>query len=315
MREQQESLRAAVEAVGQFRTAQPEEEATIEEAEEQPTEDLEAAEEETEEVEDSEEESEDEDSEDTFEIKHNGVVHKVTQEELQELASKGFDYTKKSQEISERVKTEAKKLAEEQTVGLQAERKRILEATEIVERLYNSPVVSEEQLQKLLDDGETEEYTRLKHQDDKRRQLIDATKAERNKILTEQQKEQETLFKQYAAEQAEILVREVPDLKNQENVQQLVKHAKSLGFSEEELSSAADARALKALWESYQYQQLAKGGVPKKKIKSPKVTKSKRSNPSKKAVDRSAFDSKRNKLKQTNSIRDAASIIGDLRKR
>jgi len=209
------SIRAGAMDIKELMLQHVQQEAQKEQAE-QPEEDSAAPEEEQPEVEaedttDTSEEAEETDDEseegpDVFEITANGQTHELEWEEIQRLAAAGFDYTKKTQELSEKVKTEAEKLAKEQTAGIDKHREDLVEKINLVESLYSNPLATNEQLNKLLAEGDTEEYLRLKGQEDSRKELLQQVKVERDNAVKQQQEEQAKFFEVEARKQTAILL-------------------------------------------------------------------------------------------------------------
>jgi len=300
MRENIDSIREIGKSITE-RMAQPEEDAKAEEEVEQPETDLAESDEQTEEVtEETEEESDSEESEDQdetelHEVKHNGEIQKVDYEELQKLASAGFDYTKKTQELAERVKTETDKKVLESTAELEKKRQGLIETTELLEQFIGKPTVTDEQLSVMLAEGDTEGYLKAQKQEEQRKILIQGVKAKRDEVQKEQQAEAQKRFEVYSKQQAEVLMTKVPELKDPKKLEALVDYARSIGYTDEELKTAADARALEALDKARKWDEMISKGVkPKPKSKNPRVTKKAGSN-----VPRSAQQSKTVKDRQS----------------
>ena len=312
MRENIESIRSAGKAITERRTAQPEEDAKAEEEIEQPEEDLiESEEETTEEVEaESEGEAEDEESEDQedaelHEVKHNGEIQKVDYAELQKLASAGFDYTKKTQELAEKVKIETDKKVLESTADLETKRQGLIETTELLEQFIGKPITTSEQLQAMLDEGDTEGYLRAQEQEKQRTLLITSAKAERDRVKQEQKVEAQKKFDAYSKQQAEVLLTRVPELKDENNRKALVTYAKSVGYTDDELKNAADARALEVLDKARKWDEMISKGVkPKPKSKNPKVTKKAGTNVPKSAQQSKTVKDRQAAFGQSGSMRD-----------
>ena len=134
-------------------TAQPEEEAKEEELEaptsEEETEDTEETLEEAEEESDEESEEEEEVEVETITIKWNGENIDVPLEEAVNLAQKGYDYSQKMSQLSDKAKEEGKKMVEKQLAEMEAKRTEFTQKAELVESLYNQPLVSKEKLDEL----------------------------------------------------------------------------------------------------------------------------------------------------------------------
>jgi hypothetical protein len=310
MREIIESTKSAGIAITE-RMAQPEEDAKAKEEVEQPEEDL-IESDEQEEAEEAAEESEDEESEDqeeTFEILYKGDTLNITQTEAKDLAQKGYDYSQKMSKMSDDIKAQAEKQAkvitDEKTADLEKQRLSLIETTELLEQFIGKPTNTAEQLKAMLDEGDTEGYLRAQEQEKQRQTLIDGAKAERDRVKQQQQQEAQARFEAYSKQQAEILVTKVPELKDKKNLEVLVDYARSVGYTDEELKSAADARALEVLEKARKWDQMISKGVkPKPKSKSPKVTKKAGSNVPKSAQHSKTIQDRQATLSKTGSMRD-----------
>jgi hypothetical protein len=187
----------------------------------------------------------------------------------------GFDYTKKTQELSEKIKTEAKKLADEKTADLDKRRDQLVESTELIEKFFNQPIASKDHLTKLLDDGDYEQHAKLKQQEEERQELLRQVREQRNQAIQEAEQQQNKRLEQIRKEQAEILFQKAPEFRDKNNQDQLEKFLKDFGYKEEQISGFIyDAKNILLAEEARKYRELMKEGVkPKPKPKSPKVTK------------------------------------------
>jgi len=314
MREDVPSLRTAAAEYTKL-MAKPTEEAKAEEEAEQPETDLVESEEEAQEVEETEEvteESDDEASEDQaelHEVKHNGEIQKVDYEELQKLASAGFDYTKKTQELAAKVQAETDTKVKEATADLEKKRQGLIETTEVLENFLGKAAVTDEQLKVMLDEGDNDGYLKAKHQEDQRNTLVSSLRAERNKVQQEQQAEAQKRQDEYTRQQTEILLTNIPELKDEDNRKNLIKYAQSVGYSDEELKYASDARSLEVLEKARKWDEMVKTGVkPKPKSKSPKVTKKVGSVTPKSAKQSQTVKSRQAVFNKSGSMRDAGKL-------
>lgn len=316
MREDVQSVREAGKAYAKL-IAQPPEDAKAEEEVEQPETDLAESEEETEQVEEEESEEQPDEVEDsenpnTEEIEFEGAKYNVPKE-LREAFLRQSDYTKKTQELAAKVQAETDTKVKEATADLDKKRQGLIETTELLEQFIGKPAVSDEALKKMLDDGDTEGYLRIKQQEDQRVTLISNLKAERVKVQSEQQAEAQKRNEEYAKQQHEILLTKVPDLKDEENRKNLIKYANSIGYSNEELKYLVDARASEVLDKARRWDEMTKKGIkPKPKSKSPKVTKKASSTTPRSAKQNLSVKSRQDRFSKTNSTRDAGSLISAL---
>jgi len=324
MREDAQSVREAGQAYTKL-MAQPPADAKEEEEVEQPEADLAESDEETEQVEETEEAEEEseegeesEDQEEGFlDIVWKGDTLNVTKTEAKDLAQKGYDYSQKMSKMSDDVKVQAEKQAkaivDEKTADLDKKRQGLIETTELLEQFIGKPAVSDEELKKMLDDGDTEGYLRVKQQEDQRKTLVSNLKAERVKVQKEQQAEKQKQWDAYAAKQKEILLTNVPELKNEDYGKNLIKYAKSKGYSDEDLKYAVDARALEVLDKARKWDEMTKKGIkPKPKSKSPKVTKKASSTTPRSAKQNQSVKSRRDTFSKSQSTRDAGKLLASM---
>lgn len=311
------SLREGAQKLNTLFTAQPKPEAETEEEATQPEEEVETQEtSETEESEEEEIESEEEEVEEEdkpfLELTYNGETRLVkTQEEAIELAQKGYDYSQKMSAMSDKVKTETKKLVEEKTVELEKRRADLIEATEIVEQLFNQPVTTKEKLDQLLDDEDIAQYTRLKGREDDRQALVRQVKEQRKLAVEESQKANQQKFEEVRQSQIEILLTKVPELKDASKQDELETFLKQRGVRQSTIESMIyDAELVIIADIARKHIQLVKEGIkPKPKAKNAKVTKQAGKKISKPTRSQQANKELAGRLKQSGKLRDAGKLF------
>ena len=212
-------------------------------------EDVEVEEVEASPVEDNEEESEPE----YVEIKHNGKPIKMTLDEVLEHASKGFDYTAKTQELAE-------------------QRRAIEQQAQLLQQQYQYQQATMEQTAKVYAmDSQLQNYQNVNwdawmDQDpveaSKGWQKFQMLKSQRDEVANQiqqtqtkaQLESQQRLYKQMQDGSAQ-LAREIkgwsPELAKSMKV-----NALDYGFSESELDQVYDPRMVKVLHDAYQWRQL-----------------------------------------------------------
>jgi hypothetical protein len=138
-------------------------------------------------------------------------------------------------------------------------------------------------------------------------------RAEQQRIAREQQAEQEVQMERRIAEEAQKVASAIPDYadpKKGEKVRSdLRAFAKSIGYSDAELASATDSRAVVTLWMAAQYQKLqqSKPGVTKKVTEAPKLLKP--GTATGKTIQSEAAKQDFARLKKTGSRQDAARVF------
>ena len=289
--------------------AQPEEEQSESESEEvEGAEPQDEALESSEEVEGDEEESEEEAPRDEkFVVKVDGKEIEVPKEELIRGYQREADYTRKTQKLAEE-----RKIVESEFQQVRAERE------------YTSQLLG--QLQQKLQEYEPPEpdWNRLEVEDpteyarqwtshQRRQQQKYAIQAEELRIAQLQNADaQKHIHATLAAETAR-LKEKIPEWNSPEKAKAegkaLLEYGQVLGFSEQELNTITDSRALLALHKAWKYDQMmSKRPEFQAKIKkAPRmVTPGSAGNVSSKSSD---LNNAKKRLAQTGSVRDAASLF------
>jgi hypothetical protein len=289
--------------------AQPEEEQSESESEEvEGAEPQDEALESSEEVEGDEEESEEEAPRDEkFVVKVDGKEIEVPKEELIRGYQREADYTRKTQKLAEE-----RKLVESEFQQVRAERE------------YTSQLLG--QLQQKLQEYEPPEpdWNRLEVEDpteyarqwtshQRRQQQKYAIQAEELRIAQLQNADAQKHIQATLAAETARLKEKIPEWNSPEKAKAegkaLLEYGQILGFSEQELNTITDSRALLALHKAWKYDQMmSKRPEFQAKIKkAPRmVTPGSAGNVSSKSSD---LNNAKKRLAQTGSVRDAASLF------
>lgn len=289
--------------------AQPEEEQSESESEEvESAEPQDEALESSEEVEGDEEESEEEAPRDEkFIVKVDGKEIEVPKEELIRGYQREADYTRKTQKLAEE-----RKLVESEFQQVRAERE------------YTSQLIG--QLQQKLQEYEPPEpdWNRLEVEDpteyarqwtshQRRQQQKYAIQAEELRIAQLQNADAQKHIQATLAAETARLKEKIPEWNSPEKAKAegkaLLEYGQILGFSEQELNTITDSRALLALHKAWKYDQMmSKRPEFQAKIKkAPRmVTPGSAGNVSSKSSD---LNNAKKRLAQTGSVRDAASLF------
>ena len=289
--------------------AQPEEEQSESESEEvESAEPQDEALESSEEVEGDEEESEEEAPRDEkFVVKVDGKEIEVPKEELIRGYQREADYTRKTQKLAEE-----RKLVESEFQQVRAERE------------YTSQLLG--QLQQKLQEYEPPEpdWNRLEVEDpteyarqwtshQRRQQQKYAIQAEELRIAQLQNADAQKHIQATLAAETARLKEKIPEWNSPEKAKAegkaLLEYGQILGFSEQELNTITDSRALLALHKAWKYDQMmSKRPEFQAKIKkAPRmVTPGSAGNVSSKSSD---LNNAKKRLAQTGSVRDAASLF------
>jgi hypothetical protein len=237
------------------------------------------AEEVTEEYEAQAEESEDEQGEEVqeevqepqrFRVKVDNEELEVDLDELIKGYSRTSDYTKKTQNLAEQRK------------AVESERTKIDEAAKLRDTYAQRLQVIEQMLTQ-----PTEDLTALKDNDPvgyaikvaenmEREKQLAAVRAERESVQARQVAENQERLKSHIAQEAERLRSAIPDFSDEVKGEVIRKeirdYAKSVGWSDQELSQVYDHRAVLTLYRAMQFDKLQKSkpAVQKRVAEAPK---------------------------------------------
>jgi len=275
------------------------------------------AEEVTEEYEAQAEESEDEQGEEVqeevqepqrFRVKVDNEELEVDLDELIKGYSRTSDYTKKTQNLAEQRK------------AVESERTKIDEAAKLRDTYAQRLQVIEQMLTQ-----PTEDLTALKDNDPvgyaikvaenmEREKQLAAVRAERESVQARQVADNQERLKSHIAQEAERLRSAIPDFSDEVKGEVIRKeirdYAKSVGWSDQELSQVYDHRAVLTLYRAMQYEKLQKSkpAVQKRVAEAPKSLAPGVGSP-RLDKDGEAVKKLTKQLKQSGRPRDAAALF------
>jgi len=295
---------AARKIFGMLEPQQPEEGQVEELAEE--AEEYEA---EPEEIAESEEVQEEPEETPRYRVKVGNEELEVDLDELIKGYSRTSDYTKKTQTLAEQRK------------AIEAERTRIDEAAKLRDQYAQRLTVIEQMLasqpeENLAELKETDPigYTMRVAERLERDKQLEAIRQERQNLAARQQAEYQEQLKNHLASEAEKLKSAIPemgdDVKGEVIRKEIRDYARSIGWSDQELASVYDHRAVLALYQAMQYTKLQKGkpAVTKKVAEAPKMLKSGTTTKTTTA-EQDALKKMRAKLAKSGDKRDAARLF------
>jgi hypothetical protein len=311
---------------------EPEEE-TPEGEEAEPTEEEESTEETQDESfeEESEEESEEEDEEESeesaedqeeeeeplFTVTANGEEIEVTYDELLKGYSRQADYTKKTQDIAQQRKEyeQAKQQYEASLPELQNLKEQYVQ---VLNDTISNSVAGLERFNidwDRLKEDDREEYLVKR---DEFRQAQDELRGHQSRREYEQQQlgqQQKSEVKKILQEETQKLVSVMPEWGDNEKRKAIItdirEYATSHGYSENELATLADHRALIMLHKAMQFDSISQSDIKSKKIKNkPKVIRSGKGKSSKEnSRKKRAVQMKR--LQGSGHLNDASALLED----
>ena len=249
-----------------------------------------------------------------YKVVVDGQEQEVTLDELTKGYSRQSDYTRKTEKLSQDRKSVEEKNSEYTRLNEEAKIKR--------DQYENQLQVLSQQLQTTetsvdmdrLYQEDPAEYVKQKAEQDRRKELLQASEQEQNRIRAEKQQESDKVYSQYLDNERKLLADKLPIYgdkdKGPEFIKNLTGYAKSIGYTDQEISMLVDHRAVMMLANAYRYDKLKKANLKNKKVtKVSKVV----SSSSPKVDDDSdvvkRMNSKKATLKKTGKVQDAVSIL------
>lgn len=244
-----------------------------------------------------------------YRVKANGEELEVSLDELLSGYSRTADYQKKTQSLAEQRK------------AVEAERSKIEETAKVRDTYAQRLQVIEQLLQQ---QSGTENLAELRENDpiayalaiadrsEKEKQL-GAIQAERQRVMQEQAQQQAQVLQSHVQQEQQKLVDLIPEFKDDAKAEVIRRdirsYAKSIGFSDQELSQVYDSRAVSALYKSMMYDKLVAGkpGTLKKVQSAPKTLRPGTSNP--KSSEQEAQKKDFERLRQSGNKKDAARLF------
>lgn len=212
-----------------------------------------------------------------YTVKVDGKEVEVNLEEALKGYQRQEAFTKRSMELAEQRKAFAAEAAEtKQLRDAYAQQLELLQA-----QLQQTSLTEEPDWAALKNEGySTDDIFFAKTEWDKQQKQVQQVAAERQKIAQEQAQEQEQNLKQHLQNQRVEMLERIPEWKNDETREferkEVIKYAqRRVGFSEEEISSASDARAIELLYKAWKWDNLMekKPTTKKRTRQAPKMAK------------------------------------------
>ncbi len=243
-----------------------------------------------------------------YRVKVDNEELEVDVDELIKGYSRTSDYTKKTQALAEQrkaIEAEKAKVAEAARLRDQyAQRLQVIE-----QMLTQSP---QENLAELKETDPIGYAVKMAEQVEREKQLA-AVRQERAQVAQRQQYEQQERLKAHLSQEAERLQAAIPEMADEvkgEVVRKEIKDfARSIGFSEQELSQVYDHRAVLTLYKAMQYDKLQKSkpATAKRVAEAPKTL---RPGPAQQSDPKSDDVKKlKGQLRKSGKARDAAKLF------
>lgn len=259
----------------------------------------------TDEVEESEEYSEEEEQpKPRYKVKAAGEEVEVELDELIKGYQQGTDYTKKSQALAEQRKAiEAERIHLEQVKQERQAYAQKLQALDSFLTQQNKGVDLD-----VLKETDPIGYAVAVAEQNQREKQLAVVRQEQQRIAQQQQAEQQASLQNHLRQESEKLNSLIPELATPQGDavrKQIRDYAISVGWTDQELSSVYDSRAVVSLYKAMKYEQLQKSKpeVTKKLQAAPKMLKSGTSAPpTKSSQDKQVMQ----RLRETGKVSDAA---------
>ena len=258
---------------------------------------------ETDEVEYSEEESEEQPKQ-RYKVKASGEEVEVELDELIKGYQQGTDYTKKSQALAEQRKAiEAERSHLEQVKQERQAYAQKLQALDSFLTQQHQGVDLE-----VLKETDPIGYAVAVAEQSQREKQLAVVRNEQQRIAQQQQSEQQASLQNHLRQESEKLVSLIPELATPQGDavrKQIRDYAKSVGWTDQELSSVYDSRAVMTLYKAMKYEQLQKSKpeLNKKLQSAPKMMRSGTSVPqARSSQDKQVMQ----RLRETGKVSDAA---------
>jgi hypothetical protein len=245
-----------------------------------------------------------------FKVKVDNEEVEVTLEELQQGYSRTKDYTKKTQALAEtRKAVEAEKSKIEEAKQM---RDTYAQRLEVIEKLLNQQATDEVNLAELRENDPIGYAIKVAERAEQDKHL-QAVRAEKQRIAQQQDSERQQSLQTHLQQEAVKLKEMIPEFRDETKAEiarkDIRSYAKSVGFSDEELSQVYDSRAVKTLYNAMMYEKLMKGkSVATKKVQdAPRTIKA--GNGGQVNADDNATKKQMQKLKQSGKKSDAAKLF------
>ena len=239
-----------------------------------------------------------------YKVKASGEEVEVELDELIKGYQQGTDYTKKSQALAEQRK------------AIEAERGHLeyvkQERQAYAQKLQALDSFLTQQHQgvdlEVLKETDPIGYAVAVAEQTQREKQLAVVRNEQQRIAQQQQAEQQSQLQTHLRTESEKLISLIPELATPQGDavrKQIRDYAKSVGWTDQELSSVYDSRAVNTLYKAMKYEQLQKSKpeLNKRLLSAPKMMRSGTSAPpAKSAQDKQAMQ----RLRETGKVSDAA---------
>ena len=237
----------------------------------------------------------DEEPPEVYTVKVDGQEVEVTLDELQNGYSRQQAYTKRSMELAEQRKAfEAEQAETRQIRDAYAQQLDQL-AAQIQQTTQQEP-----DWRALAETMSERDLFLYKAEWDQQKEYQKQVQAEQQRIAAEKSREQEQELRKHLEVQRTDMLNRIPAWQDEEvreaERREVISYAqKRIGFSEEEIANASDARAIELLYKAWQWDQLQekKPAAKKRARKAPKMAKAGRPKTKREVANRSRQEARK----------------------
>jgi len=259
--------------------------------------------------EDDYEDEEEEPQERLYTVKVDGEEIEVSLDEALQGYQRQQAFTKRSMEIAEQ-----RKAAEQEAAQAKQARDYYAQQLEVLAQQIQQTIPQEPDWVSLAKEVTAEEYNAIRAEYDNRKANLSKVEQERQAIAQQQAAEQEKMLHEHLRAQRSEMLNRIPqwkddDVRNKERLE-VVEYARNIGFSEEEVAQATDARAVELLYKAMQWDNLQrkKPTAKKRTREAPKMAKAGQPRTKKQVASRSRQQSM-NRLNKERSVDAAVSYL------
>jgi hypothetical protein len=217
---------------------------------------------------------EEEPQEQFYKVKVDGEELEVSLDEALQGYQRQKTFTKRSMEIAEQRKAVEKEAAEAKQA-----RDYYAQQLDVLAQQIQQTIPQEPDWVSLAREVTAEEYNAIRAEYDNRKAKLSKVEQERQYVAQQQAAEQEKALQEHLRAQRSEMLNRIPAWQDEErrNNERLkvIDYARSVGFSEEEVAQATDARAVELLYKAMQWDNLQgrKPAAKKRAKQAPKMAK------------------------------------------
>ena len=255
------------------------------------------------------EDGEEEPQEQLYTVKVDGEEIEVSLDEALQGYQRQQAFTKRSMEIAEQ-----RKAAEQEAAQAKQARDYYAQQLEVLAQQIQQTIPQEPDWVALAREVTAEEYNAIRAEYDNRQANLAKVEQERQAVAQQQAAEREQMLHEHLRAQRSEMLNRIPqwkddDVRNKERLQ-VVEYARNIGFSEEEVAQATDARAVELLYKAMQWDNLQrkKPNAKKRTRQAPKMAKAGQPRTKKQVASRS----RQNAMSRLNKERSVDAAVSYL---